>query len=176
MQRTHTVFFDWNLPLISQIVQRLISYANGRFVDLSNIQVIVPTVQSGRRLREALAAESNGLFPPEISTPDGLLTRALQQETIADETTVAAAWVAVFRSLDFTSFKALFPATVEPTIAWRYSMARRFTKLRNELGEEGLDLQQVARFTDKSGHEPDRWKALAKLETLYLQQLKTALF
>lgn len=169
---THTIFLDWNLPLLPVITKRLLEDANGDFVDLSNLLVIVPTVQSGRRLREALALASNGLFPPEIVTPDGLLEHALKDESVASETNVVAAWASVFRSLDFSQFKTLFPMDPEQTVTWQHSMARRFIKLRNELGEEGLDFQQVAQFTKKSGLEPERWKELAKLETLYLNNLK----
>ncbi len=169
---THTIFLDWNLPLLPIITKRLLENANGDFVDLSNLLVVVPTVQSGRRLRETLALASNGLFPPEIVTPDGLLEHALKDEPVASETTVVAAWASVFRSLDFSRFKTLFPVDPEQTVTWQHSMARRFVKLRNELGEEGLDFQQVAQFTKKSGHEPERWKELAKLETLYLNNLK----
>lgn len=171
MRHTNTIFFDWNLPLLPAITQQLLSGTKGGFVDLSSTLVVVPTVQSGRRLREALALASNGLFPPEIVTPDGLLAHLLRNETIASETAVVAAWVSVFQSLDFTQFKTLFPVTPEQSIGWQHGMARRFVQLRNELGEEGLDFQKVAQFTEKSGHEPERWQELAKLETLYLSQL-----
>ncbi len=172
MQQINTIFLDWNRPLLAVITERLLSYAKGNFVDLSNLLVIVPTVQSGRRLREALALSSNGLFPPEITTPDGLLEHVLGNESVASETTIVAAWVSVLRSLDFRRFETLFPVVPEQTVAWQNNMARRFVQLRNELGEEGLDFQQVSQFALKSGYEPERWRELAKLETRYLDQIK----
>lgn len=168
----HTRFLDWNRPLLPAIAKLLLANPKGGFTDLSNTLVIVPTVQSGRRLREALALASNGLFPPEIVTPDGLLKPALKNESIASEATVVATWVSLFRSLDFTKFKTLFPIVPEKTVAWQYSMARRFARLRNELGEEGLCFHQVAQSALKSDFESERWRELAKLETLYLDQLK----
>ena len=172
MRNTQTIFLDWNLPLLPAITEQLLSSANGDLIDLSNTLVVVPTVQSGRRLREALALASNGLFPPEIVTPDGLLLQTLREETIASEIAVIAAWVSIFQSLDFNQFKTLFPIAPEFSVTWQHSMARRFVQLRNELGEEGLDFQQVAQLTRKSGHEPERWQELAKLEKLYLDYLR----
>ena len=171
MRHTKTFFLDWNLPLLPAITEQLLSRAKGSFVDLSSILVVVPTVQSGRRLREALTLTSDGLFPPEIVTPDGLLMQTLRDEKMASETEVVAAWVSVLQSLDFKKFETLFPIAPEPSVAWQHSMARRFVQLRNEIGEEGLDFQQVSRVTRKSGHEPERWEELAKIETLYLNHL-----
>lgn len=172
MQHTKTIFLDWNRPLLPAITQRLLTEAYGDFIDLSNLLVIVPTVQSGRRLREALALKSNGLFPPKIATPDGLLEPTLKNKSVASEFTIVAAWISVLNSLDFSQFATLFPVTPEPTIAWQHGMARRFIQLRNELGEVGLDFQQVARFNQKNECEPERWKELARLETLYLRHLE----
>ena len=52
-------------------------------------------------------------------------------------------------------------------LAWLH----RFIRLRNELGEAGLDFSQVARLNANVGHEPERWQQLARLEGLYLDQL-----
>lgn len=172
MRPLKTIFLDWNRPLLAAITQRLLSDVDGNFVDLSDTLVIVPTVQSGRRLREALALAGEGLFPPEIATPDGLLQQSPRAETIASETTVVAAWVSTLQSLDFQQFKTLFPVVPEQSVAWQQGMARRFAQLRNELGEEGLDFQKVSLITQKSGHEPERWEELARLEQLYLGHLE----
>jgi ATP-dependent helicase/nuclease subunit B len=172
MRHVQTIFFDWNLPLLPAITERLLSGAQSDFIDLSNILVVVPTVQSGRRLREALALASKGLFPPEIVTPDGLLLQTIRDEPVASETAIIAAWVSILQSIDFKQFNTLFPVAPDPSIEWQHSMARRFAKLRNELGEEGLDFQQVARFTEKGGQEPERWQELARLEMLYLDCLE----
>lgn len=173
MRRIKTIFLDWNLPLLTAIAKRLLSDTEGSFIDLSGTLVIVPTVQSSRRLREALAlSASEGLFPPEIVTPDGLLAHTLRGVTIASEPAVLAAWVSVFEFIDFKRYDALFPVIPDQSIAWQHGMARRIAQLRNELGEEGLDFQQVARIVAKSGQEPKRWQELAQLETLYLSQLQ----
>jgi ATP-dependent helicase/nuclease subunit B len=167
---------DWNLPLLPALTQRLLGGATGDFVDLSSELVIVPTVQSGRRLREALALalseEGRGLFPPEIVTPDALLGQALKDQAIASEESVTAAWVTVLGGIDCTQFEALFPIAPEQSTGWQLGMAQRLMQVRNELGEEGLDFAIASQRTAEVGHEPERWRQLARLEGLYLDQLK----
>ena len=170
-----TTYLDWNLPLLPAITQQLLAGASGDFIDLSSDLVIVPTVQSGRRLREALALAANdrGLFPPVIVTPDVFLGQAIKDEPIANEESVTAAWVTVLGAIDCTQFEALFPIAPEQNSSWQIGMAQRLMQLRNELGEEGLDFALAAQRTGESGHEPARWSELARLEGLYLDQLQT---
>lgn len=174
MPNTVANHLDWNLPLLPAITQQLLADAHGEFIDLSSVLVIVPTVQSGRRLREALAlaAGERGLFPPEIVTPDVFLSQAIKDQPIASEEAATAAWVTVLGAIDCTQFSALFPIAPEPTTGWQLGMAQRLMQLRNELGEEGLDFTIAAHRTAESGHEPTRWSELARLEGLYLDQLQ----
>lgn len=169
------IHLDWNLPLLPAITQQLLKTTNDDCIDLSSDLVIAPTVQSGRRLREALAlaAGNRGLFPPEIVTPDVFLGQASKDELIASEESVTAAWVTVLGAIDCTQFEALLPIAPEQSIGWQLGMAQRLMQLRNELGEEGLDFALTAERTAESGHEPARWRELARLEGLYLDQLQT---
>ena len=175
MPNRTAIYLDWNLPLLPAITQQLLKSANGTCIDLGSDLVIVPTVQSGRRLREALAlaAGDRGLFPPEIITPDVLLGQAIKDQPIASEESVTAAWVTVLGAIDCAQFEALFPIAPEQNSSWQLGMAQRFMQLRNELGEEGLDFALAAQRTAESGHEPARWGELARLEGLYLDQLQT---
>jgi ATP-dependent helicase/nuclease subunit B len=174
MSKPVAIHLDWNLPLLPAITQQLLAGASGDCIDLSSELVIVPTVQSGRRLREALAlaAADRGLFPPEIVTPDVFLGQAIKDQPIANEESVTAAWVTVLGAIDCTQFEALFPIAPEQNTGWQLGMAQRLMQLRNELGEEGLDFTLAAQRTAESGHEPARWRELARLEGLYLDQLQ----
>lgn len=171
-------YLDWNLPLTPAIAQRLLSYNQSKFIDLAHLLVVVPTVQSGRRLREALALEAakndQGILPPEIITPDGLLTHCLSELDLANEETMLAAWVTTLTHIDPAQFTTLFPVPPERTELWKTGMAQRLMQLRNELGEEGLNFAQVAERTAESGQEPERWRQLARLEALYLDQIQLA--
>ncbi len=174
-----TTLLDWNTPLLSQVTQRLLSFSSGPIVDLGTLLVVVPTGQSGRRLREALALElakdGRGLLPPQIVTPDLLLTEALKasDQEIANETQCTAAWVEVLSQISFDRFQALFPVPPDPSLSWQLGMAHRLMQLRNELGEEGLTLSEAAKRAAEVALESERWNQLARLEGLYLDQLQS---
>lgn len=174
-----TTLLDWNAPLLPQVTERLLSFSKGPVVDLSTLLVIVPTGQSGRRLREALAIElartRRGLLPPQIVTPDLLLTEALNttDQDIANESQCTAAWVEVLSQISFDHFQALFPVPPEPSLSWQLGMAHRLMQLRNELGEEGLSLTEAAKRAATVALESERWNQLARLEGLYLDQLQS---
>ena len=57
-------FLNWDQPLLTKIVKHLLSLKG----DVVDKIVIVPTVQSGRQLRKALAEAGMGLTP-RVVTP-----------------------------------------------------------------------------------------------------------
>ena len=169
-------YLDWNEPLLPAVTQKLLSSHTAKWIDLSQTLVIVPTVQSGRRLREslALAAADNqrGLLPPEILTPDALLSRQINNMDIANDACVTAAWVSVLEEIVPEKFRALFPSAPPRTTGWLIGMAQSLTQLRNQLGEEGLSISSAAERAVQIGQEAERWRQLARLEGLYLDQLQ----
>ncbi|MGA3007670.1 MAG: hypothetical protein ABSE59_07245, partial [Opitutaceae bacterium] len=75
-------FLPWDRPLLPQAVAFLSGgWAGSTPLDLSALLVVVPTQQSGRRLREALAghaaAHGQAAFPPRVFTPDRLIAEGL---------------------------------------------------------------------------------------------------
>src|SRR5690349_4825275 len=71
-------FLSWERPLLPQAVAFLAADWDGAGpLDLAHWLVIVPTRQSGRRLREALAehaaAREQAVFPPRVITPEALV-------------------------------------------------------------------------------------------------------
>ncbi|MFP4673676.1 MAG: PD-(D/E)XK nuclease family protein [Opitutales bacterium] len=166
---------DWNAPLIPAIVRELLSDQEDPATDLGDTVVLVPTVQSGRRLREALAlalaTKDGGLFPPQILTPDACLNEALAGHSAAGEATLLAAWSVVLGKTDLTQYDFIFPIKPARSTGWQLSMARRLMHLRSELGEAGLDFAEAANRTAGTPHEPERWRQLAELEALYLEEL-----
>ncbi len=168
---------DWNQALLPAVTQRLLSTKSVKWMDLSDTLVVLPTVQSGRRLRESLALaatqSSGGLLPPLILTPDGVLTEALKGTHTASAPCVTTAWVKILNHIDPTQFKTLFPVKPAQTIGWQFGMAQRFIQLRNQLGEEGLSIADTAKKIAETGGETERWRQLARLEALYLEQLES---
>jgi len=167
---------DWNRPLLPAVTERLLSLSEGSLIDLSHLMVIVPTRQSGRRLREALAIavrdQGKGLLPPDILTPDTLLSRALKDVPLANEASVTAAWINVLSAIDPQHFEDVFPVVPAQSAGWQLGMAQRIMQLRDELGEEGLGMHEAAQMASESGYESERWRQLARLEALYFDQLK----
>ena len=174
-----TTLLDWNAALLPQLTERLLSFSRGPVLDLGSLLVVVPTSQSGRRLRESLALQmadqGRGLLPPQIVTPDLLLTEALRtgDQDIANDAQCTAAWVEVLAQINFDHFQSLFPLPPEPSLRWQLGMANRLMQLRNELGEEGLSLEEAAKRAAEHAVESERWNQLARLEALYLDQLRS---
>lgn len=177
------LFLPWDKPLLPQAVALLAAGWKGpEPLDLSRVLVLVPTRQSGRRLREALAEYSAGLhsavFPPRVLTPDALIEesrRPLSARGIASRLDALLAWVDVLLSVDLAEFQIVFP--VDPPnrdFAWAFRLAERFVHLQTTLGENDLRIGEVA---DKAGAdfpESDRWRQLSILEARYIERLEVA--
>lgn len=172
--KTHSL--NWDAPLLPAVTERLLSFSQGPIVDLSQLLVIVPTRQAGRRLLEALAVavqkSDRGLLSPEILTPDTLLSRSLKNAPLANEASITAAWINVLHGIDPQHFEAVFPVAPDQSAGWQLGMAQRMMQVRDELGEEGLSIHEAAQSADEAGYEPERWRQLARLEALYFDQLK----
>lgn len=172
----HRIDLDWDKPLLPAVSEGLLKHADGALVDLSNLMVVVPTGQSGRRLREALALNCNengtGLLSPQILTPDQLLKLPEHTDRIASDAIALAAWVSVLGKIDLSQFKALFPVEPLRSTGWQLGMAQRLQQLRAELGEAGLSISDAAEKAAQAGHEPERWRQLSRLDGLYKDALQ----
>ena len=122
--RRHVI--PWDRPLLPQAVAFLAGNWDGAGpLDLSRLLVVVPTRQSGRRLREALAlwagARGQSVWPPRVSLPDDLLHPATPGSAVASRLESLLAWIEVLRGIDLEGFREVFP--VDPP-------ARSFTWAR----------------------------------------------
>ncbi len=126
---------------------------------LSECLVLVPTAQSGRRLRLEMA-ETGGVLAPKIFTGGSLL----EVEGAAPKTAELLAWVKVLEAIEqWDEFESLFP--VKPNtdgVGWSLGMARNFEGVRRTLQEGGWMISDAANKI--STLERDRWKQLARLE------------
>ena len=146
-----------------------------RPLDLSALLIIVPTSQSGRRLREALAehaaARGQAVFAPQVRTPDKLIA-AEPAADMASRLDSLLAWVEVFRALDLDDFRAVFP--VDPAgrnFAWAWRLAHEFTRLQGSLAETGLRLADVPPAAGADFVEAERWGQIAVLEQRHAANL-----
>lgn len=179
-------FLPWDRPLLPQAVEWLAGDWDGRGpLDLSHTLVVVPTRQSGRRLRESLAAHAathgSAVFPPEVVTPDALVVRVREsadaQGLPASRLAALLAWVEVLRGADLEEFREVFP--VDPPardFTWAFGLADRLARLQATLGENDLTMDSVARIAGSAIPETARWEQLAALEQRFFQRLRAAGF
>lgn len=137
-------------------------------LDLSGVLVIVPTRQSGRRLREALAehaaARGSAVLAPRVVLPEDLL-EAPVGVTVATRLEALLAWAEVLRAVDLEDYRAVFP--VDPPVrnfSWAARLAAQMQRLQATLGENGLRLRDVVRRAGDGLPETGRWTQLAELE------------
>jgi ATP-dependent helicase/nuclease subunit B len=138
---------------------------------LSDVLVVVPTRQSGRRLREALAelaaTRNSAVLAPRVVLPEDLLVppEGAPGPRVATRLEAQLAWVRVLRDVDLEEFRAVFP--LDPparNFAWANRLAVQLQRLQVTLGENGLRLGDVARRADEGLPEKERWQQLAALE------------
>jgi ATP-dependent helicase/nuclease subunit B len=95
------VFLGWGRPVLPLVVEWLWE----RREELPGMLVVVPTAQSGRRLREALA-EAGGCLAPRVVTPGYFMWA----DGVAPEAVELLAWVEVLEGVrDWENFTAAFP-------------------------------------------------------------------
>ena len=135
-------------------------------LDLSRVLIIVPTRQSGRRLREALAAHAaergQAVFAPRVVTPETLVAGLTGPDT-ASHLESLLAWGGVLRGDAVAEAREVFPAGVPAADdAGALRLAGEFLRLQSQLAEGGLRIAEVAA---KAPAETERWRQLAALET-----------
>lgn len=171
-------FLPWDRPLLPQAVEFLAAGWRGEGpLDLSGVLVVVPTRQSGRRLREALAlraaAHDQAVFAPRVITPDRLVEPADSTRTASPLESLLA-WCEVLREIDLGGCRAVIPVDPpERNFTWALGFARTLVQVQRQLAEGGLRLGDVA---DRAGEFPetDRWRQLGALEQLHAARLAGA--
>ena len=92
------VFLGWNRPLLAEVV----AWLWDRREELTGILLVVPTAQSGRRLRESLAVHAaeqghGGVLAPRVITQEGLWP---QGDELAGRGGELLAWMEVLENID----------------------------------------------------------------------------
>lgn len=167
-------FLPWDRPLLPQAAAWLArdwDPARGP-LDLGQTLVIVPTRQSGRRLREALAelaaARGHAVFPPVVLLPEELAQPAAAGAPAASRLESQLAWAGVLREIDLDEFREVFP--LDPparNFSWAARLAKQFQQLQKTLAETGLRFGDVPRRGGADTPEAARWSQLAQLEARY---------
>ena len=146
---------------VDEVAERLCAQAKedaSGAKSLAHILVVVPTAQSGRRLRFKLAERLGAFVPPEIRLPPQLV--------VPTDASVAG------RTDEILAFREALgeKGTLE--------VAAQFSDIRGILGANALSFADVAAriggiLTDETADfEVSRWQELAELETRYLAALE----
>jgi ATP-dependent helicase/nuclease subunit B len=173
--RRHVI--PWDRPLLPQAVAFLAGGWDGAGpLDLSRLLVVVPTRQSGRRLREALAvcaaARGQSVWPPRVSLPEDLLHPVAPGTAIASRLESLLAWGEVLRRIELEAFRDVFPVDPpERSFTWARQLGAQLMRVQATLAEAGLRFGDVPASAGPSFPEEARWTQLASLERLYDEAL-----
>ena len=161
------VFLGWDRPFLGRAVAWLLE----RREHLPGMLVVVPTAESGRRLREALAEAAGALLSPGIATPGSFLRIEDTVEHVAPGWAEQVAWVEVLEGVaDWSIYQGLFPVAPAQDGDWAAGLAREMVQLRHCLQENALTLAAAARRLRETV-EAERWQALASLEVMVERKL-----
>jgi ATP-dependent helicase/nuclease subunit B len=161
------VFLGWDRPFSKLAVAWLLE----RRDELPGMLLVVPTAQSGRRLREALAESGGAVLSPKVVTPGSFL-QGRDGEAAADWIE-RLAWTEVLENVgDWAEYEALFPEPPDQGSDWANGMAREMVGLRHSLQENGLLLSSAARKLRETV-EAERWEALGRLENLVERKIQS---
>lgn len=156
-------FLNWDQPLLTKLINHLLALGD----DVVNKIVIVPTVQSGRQLRKALAEASIGLSP-RVVTPEILLPLRNSGNRAATLT----AWTHTLLELDLEDTRGLFPKDppegVIHSFRWAFNVAKQLSELQQTLLDNGKTFQEISHRSIES----ERWKDLAKLDQRVTKTLR----
>jgi len=150
-------FLGWERPLL----EGLLDWLWQRRDEMGGMLVVVPTAQSGRRLREGLA-ERGGCLAPRVVTPGFFL----RSEGAAPESVELLGWVEVLESIaDWGSYESAFPVPPGQGEApgWSLGLARSLAGVRRVLQENALTIGGAAKQLAETV-ESARWRSLAGLE------------
>ena len=147
-------FLGWDRPFGAGLVDWLWA----RKDELPGMLILVPTAQSGRRLREQLAERGAILAPRVVTT--GFLMRP---DDFAPESVETLAWCEVLSGVKkWSDYRAVFPVAPEGA-GWELGLAKAMVQVRAGLQENGLLFGSAAKWLEESP-EVERWQDLAKLE------------
>jgi len=161
-------FIDWNQPFLPSFVAHLMSEYG---TDLAGKIIVVPTAESGRRLRHALA-KHGCVLAPKVVTPQFFLA----QKSNGQELASLYGWVHVLMDLDLDQARGLFPKDppdgVLKGFRWAFNVGKQLHELASNLAETNKDFAEVGRMS-AGGLDGDRWSDLAMLAEQVEQTLRS---
>ncbi|MCI7004359.1 MAG: PD-(D/E)XK nuclease family protein [Akkermansia muciniphila] len=161
-------FLGWSEPAVETTARRLLEMGA---VERGRCMVLVPTQESGRRLRERIAEmrEGGAVLMPRIRLVTQL--QGIDEET-ADALETEAVWLEVLREgVKDGRWGGLFPVVPkweDRCSEWRRGVARQLMKVRYDLSEAEVSPEDVVQELGKPGapwgqEAEERWIQLCEL-------------
>lgn len=125
--------------------------------------IILPTIESGRRVLEELVTSTGLVFPPKFSTPLGLIPFG-KGEGVATTTQACLAWRKVLENS--TDCCESFPHTADPAL--RRSFGGDFVDLTRSLATAGFEIPDAAKLLQS---RDARWSEWITLWSRYQKEL-----
>ncbi len=160
------VFLGYSAPILPLIVDHILL----DIPSLPSSLIIVPTAQSGRLLRESLAAGSTALLAPQVSTPGALLN--VNHPSSAPRWLEKIAWSTALEGLSPSSwqqYQGLLPTPPDPlkvTPDWSLGIAEDLVTLSATLSEHNQDFSNAAHLL-RNTPDANRWSALAAIYEIF---------
>jgi ATP-dependent helicase/nuclease subunit B len=158
-----TILLQKTGPLASQVAEVLLK--NGG-VDLSRVEVWIPTAGAGRRIRRALAEQ--GVLSPRFTQPMRALLPAGVR--IAERFEREGAWALALKKMGEAFLEPLFGDARLDSDAARLKSGGVLCDLCDLLAEAGWRPSD-ARVVEVCGEDAARWEVLAKVYQSYLTLL-----
>ena len=158
------VFLGWDVPLLEAVTDFLLADPEA----LPETLVVVPTSNSGRRLRQELSGQGRGVLAPQVAAP----RRLFEVNGCASSVQALWAWVRTMQSINVSDFPSLFPNHVDGTLRGfrpALALANKFVRLRDHLADADRGFRDALDMSP----EKNRWKDLCVLENWMLDRLKS---
>ncbi len=183
MSKPARIYLSPKKPLLDAVVEWLslnrLERTEG-VPSLAHVMVVVPTAQSGRSLRLALAKRLGGVLPPKVVLPMQLVACA---DEAYREATDAELMAAFLKFLDLTRVDA-WPHLVRPDALQdmnaRLSLWDQLSDIWRVLFGGGLLMSDVLKndaarqvLEGAAGEEVARWQELSNLESTFFDFLHT---
>lgn len=169
------IFLGYQAPFLPLLTSHLLADRES----LTDTLLIVPTSQSGRILRESLAASAGAILSPTVATPGSLLH--LEDPTISPSWLEKIAWLEILEEItpkEWSAYSDLFPTppdTTRKSSDWAIAFASEMVSLRAKLQDHRHNLFSASKFLANTPEE-GRWENLARLETLAERKLRSWTF
>ena len=183
-------FLGWDGPVLHKVVKWLSqAYERDSKLDLSNIWIVVPGGQAGRRLLELLVAEAEQrkllFLPPGIRTVGDLPELLYQpKRPFADRLTQHLAWLHTVCHCDRATLRRFVKQVpdnqdnesvpAQTDLANWLQLAQLLWEQHRELAGEHLGFEDVVNYGQRTPffQDTERWKFLRQLQLEYLSQLE----